>query len=93
MKFKTGEDYVAVAWSVENLPSNLTLPTSIPGKVRDFSICVLSYVVFGGGPDLLLITHSGILALVYLSSVLVHILCSPYRHLIHWHLGCKSWRV
>ena len=55
-------------------------PGSIPGWVRNFNLswdwvcvlCVLSCVVFGGGPDLVLTTHSGRPALVYLSSVLVH---------------------
>ena len=57
-------------------------PGSIPGGVRNFNsypgigcvsfVCVLSCVVFGGGPDIVLTTHSGRPALVYLSSVLVH---------------------
>ena len=34
-------------------------------------VCVLSCVVFGGGPDIVLTTHSGRPALVYLSTVLV----------------------
>ena len=53
-------------------------------------VCVLSCVISGGGPDIVLTTHSGRLALVYLSSVLVHVCCSPNRHLTHGHLGCKS---
>ena len=57
-------------------------PGSIPDGVRNFNsypgigcvsfVCVLSYVVSGGGPDIVLTTHSGRPALVYLSSVLVH---------------------
>ena len=56
-------------------------PGSFPGGVRNFNFypgigclsfaCVLSCVVFGGGPDNLLTTHSGKTALVYLPSVLV----------------------
>ena len=34
--------------------------------------CVLSCAVSGGGTDIVLTTHSGRSALVYLSSVLVH---------------------
>ena len=57
-------------------------PGSIPGGVRNFNsypgigcvsfVCVLSRAVFGGGPDIVLTTHLGRPALVYLSSVLVH---------------------
>ena len=36
-----------------------------------YFVCVLSYVVSGGGPDIILTTHSGRPALVYLASVLV----------------------
>ena len=36
-----------------------------------FFVCVLSCAVYGGGPDIVLTTHSGRPALVYLSSVLV----------------------
>ena len=55
---------------------------SIPGGVRNFNsypgigyvsiVCVLSGVVSGGGPAVVLTTHSGRPALLYLSSVLVH---------------------
>ena len=68
-------------------------PGSIPGGVRNFNfcpgigcvsfLCVLSCVVFSGGPDIVLTTHSGRSALVYLSSVLVQRLLLPYRHLTH----------
>ena len=34
--------------------------------------CILTCVVSGGGPDIVLITHSGRPDLVFLSSVLVH---------------------
>ena len=60
---------------------------SIPGGVRNFnfcpgfgcvsSVCVLSCVVSGGGPDFVMTTHSGRLALVNLSSVLIHRLLLP----------------
>ena len=71
---------VAVAWSVESLPSNpanrVRFPTGsgiliCPRLGCVFFVCVLSSVVFGGGPDIVLTTHSGRPALVYLSSVLV----------------------
>ena len=62
-------------------------PGSIYGGVRNFNfcpgigcvsfVCVLSCVVFGGGPDILLTTHSGRPALVYLSSVLVETVAPP----------------
>ena len=53
---------------------------SIPGGVRNFYfylrtrcvLCVLSFVVSGGGPDIVLATYSGRLALVYLPIILVH---------------------
>ena len=64
-------------------------PGSIPGGVRNFNfcpgigcvsfVCVLSCVVFGGGPDIVLTTHSGRPALVYLSSVLVQRLLLPLQ--------------
>ena len=54
---------------------------SIPGGIRNFNsypgtgcvsfVCVLSSVVSGGGLDIVLTTHSGRPALVYLSSVLL----------------------
>ena len=57
-------------------------PGSIPGGVRYFNfypgngcvyfIRVPSCVVFGGGPDILLISDSGRPAFMYLSSVVVH---------------------
>ena len=64
-------------------------PGSIPGGVRNFNFCpeigcvsfvsVLSCVVFGGGPDTVLTTHSGRPALVYLSSVLAQRLLLPLQ--------------
>ena len=55
-------------------------PGSLPGGVRNFNfcpgigcvsfVCVLSCVVSGAGPDIVLTTHSGRPAVVYLSSVL-----------------------
>ena len=73
-------------------------PGSIPGGVRYFNLswdwvcvfCVLSCVVLGRGPDIVLTTHSGRSALVYLPSVLVQSLLLPYRPLTHGHLTCKS---
>ena len=63
-------------------------PGSIPGGVRNFNfcpaigyvsiVCVLPCVVFGGGPDIVLTTHSGRPPpLVYLSSVLVQRMLLP----------------
>ena len=63
-------------------------PGSIPGGVRNFNfrpwdwvcvLCVLSFVVSGGGPDIVLTTHSGRPALVYLSSVLIQRLLLPLQ--------------
>ena len=74
-------------------------PGSIPGRVRNFNsypgngcvsfVCVLPCAVSGGGPDIVLTTHSGRLALVYLSTVLVQKLLLPCRHLTYGHLACK----
>ena len=64
-------------------------PGSIPGGARNFNfypgigyvsfICVLSCVVSGGGPDIVLTTHSGRPAHVYMSSVLVQRLLLPLQ--------------
>ena len=62
-------------------------PGSIPGRVRNFNLswdwvwvlCVMFCVVFGGGPDIVLTSHSGRSALVYLSSVLVQRLLLPLQ--------------
>ena len=77
-------------------------PGSIRGGVRNFNscpgigcvsfACVLSCAVFCGGPDIMLTTHSGRPALVYLSSVLVQRLLLPLKAsdplVSPW--GCKS---
>ena len=65
-------------------------PGGITGGVRNFNfcsgigcvsfVCVLSCVVFGGGRDVVLTTHSGRPALVYVSSVLV-------QRLVFWSTG------
>ena len=66
-------------------------PGSIPGGVRNFNfypgigcvcvsfVCVLSCVIFGGGPYIVLTTPSVRPALVYLSSVLVQRLLLPLQ--------------
>ena len=63
-------------------------PGPIPGGVRNFNfvlglgvsfVCVLSCVVFGGGPDIVLTTQSGRPAFVYLSSVLDQRLLLPLQ--------------
>ena len=54
-----------------------------------FFVCVLSYVVSGGGPDIALTTHSGRSANVFLSRVLIHSPLLRYKHLTHGQLGCK----
>ena len=77
-------------------------PCSIPGGVRNFNsypgtgyvLCVLSCVVSGGGPDIVLTTHS---ELVYLSSVMVYSLLLPLQASdprAFWVVssgGCKSY--
>ena len=55
-------------------------------------VCVLASVVSGGGTDILLTTHSGRPALVYLSSVLVQRLLLPYKRLTHCYFGGVSSR-
>ena len=67
----------------------------IPSRIRNFHfylgtwcvsfVKVLSCAVSCGGPDIVLITHSGRPALVYLSSVLVHSLLLPPTCI--WHMG------
>ena len=90
---------VTVTWPVECLPSKPAARVRFPAEsgilisVLGFGVSfiyVLSCVVFGGCPDIVLTTHSGRPALVYLSSVLVQRLLLPYRHLTHGHLACKS---
>ena len=64
-------------------------PGSIPGGVKNFNfcpgigcvsfVCVLSCVVCGGGPDIVLTSHSGRPALMYLSSVLAQRLLLPLQ--------------
>ena len=80
---------VAVAWSVESLPSNsVTRVRFLVGTVILISIMglgVLSYAVSGGGPDIVLTTHSGRPTNVILCSVLVHSMFLPYRHVTHGH--------
>ena len=68
-------------------------PGWVLGEVR--CVRILSCVVSGSGPDILLIIYSGRLAILYLSSVLVHSLLLLYRKLTHGHLvlspgECKS---
>ena len=79
---------VDVEWSVESLPSNLAARVRFPAgsgiliSVLGLGVCVLcvlSCIVFGGGPDNVLTTHSGRPALVYLSSVLVQRLLLPLQ--------------
>ena len=50
-----------------------------PGTGHVSFVCVLSCVVSGGGHVIVLTTHSGRPALVYLSSVLVHSLLLPLQ--------------
>ena len=67
---------------------------SIPGEVRNFNfypgtgcvsfMCVLSCVVSGGAPDIVLATHSGRPDLVFLPSVLVHSLLLPIQASVPW---------
>ena len=71
------------------MPSKSTAQGSIPGRLRkfDFSLgtrcvsffSVLVCVVYGGGPDIVLTTHSVKSAIVFLFSVLVHSLLLPLQ--------------
>ena len=88
---------VVEALPVESLPSNpaarvLFLTVSgISLSILGLGMCPLSSVLccLWRWPDILLPQISGRPAPVYLSSVLVKNLYSPYRHLTHGHLGCK----
>ena len=53
-------------------------------------MCVLFCVVSGCGPDIVLTTHSGRLALCILRVCWSIVCCSPYRPLNLGHLDCKS---
>ena len=56
--------------------------------------CVFCPVfVFGGGPDIVLTTHSGRTALVYLSSVLIQSLLLPLQASDPREFGFKSLEV
>ena len=78
----------------------LRSPVPVPGEIKDFNLyprtecvlCGLSCVVSGGGSENQLTTDSGKPVLLYLSSVLVHSMWSPYRHLTRGHLVFKFWR-
>ena len=71
-----------MAWSVDFLPSNPAALIRFPAEVRKFNFypgtgcvcvfCVLSCVVSGGNPDIVLTKHSEKPTLVYLVSVMVH---------------------
>ena len=75
-------------------------PDSILGGVRNINffpgtgsmsfVCVLTCVVSGDGPDIVLTTHSAKPTLVYLSSVLVHSLLLPLQASDSWVFGSKS---
>ena len=84
---------IAMAWSVVSLTSN---PAARVGFLAESGILISTWnwcVSFVFCPVLSLTvdltTDSERHALVFLSSVLVHSLCSPYRHPTHGHLGCK----
>ena len=72
-------------------------PGSVPDWVRNFNfcpgigcvsfVCVLSCVAFDGVPDIVLTSHSGRPALVYLSSVLVQRLLLPLQASDPWAFG------
>ena len=86
-----------MAWSVESLPSNpagwIRFPMGsrvlilYPGIECVSFACVLSCVVSGGGPAIVLTTDLGKPALVYLSSILVHKIRLSYWCLIHRHFS------
>ena len=78
---------VAMAWSVVALPSNLVARVRFPAGsgililILGLGVCPLCSVLccLGGGPDIVLTTHSGRPALVYLPSVLVQRLLLPLQ--------------
>ena len=74
---------------VGRFPAGSEILISILGRsVCDFG--VLSYVVSGGDPDIVLTTHSGRPALVYLSSVLVHSVLLSLQASESRAFGCKT---
>ena len=88
---------VVLFFTIDKLicPSPSRVPCFIPGGVRNFNlcpeterVCVVSCIFSGCDRDIVLTTHSGRSALVYLSSNLVPSLCSPYRHMTHGNLEC-----
>ena len=93
------ERSVAVAWSVESLPSNPAARVPFPAgsgiliSVLGLGVCpfvfVLSCVASGGGPDIVLTTQSGRPALVYLSSVLVQRLLLLLQASGPWAFGLQ----
>ena len=70
-------------FSVKDLPLGKTLMMMVLG-LNLCVLCVLSCVVSGGGPDIVLTTRSARPALVYLSSVLVHNLLLPLQASDTW---------
>ena len=80
-----------VAWSVEiQHPNSAVRSSNFYCGTSCVFFVFLSCVVSGGCPDILRTHISGRPVLVYVYSVLVQSLCSPYRHQTHEHLGCKS---
>ena len=74
---------------------NVKFYPSMHGTERVSFDCVLPCVVSGGGPNIVLTTHSGRPAFLYMPSVLVHSLLLPYRHLTHGNWACKflGWKL
>ena len=68
---------VAMAWSVQSLPSHPATRVRFPTgsgiliPTLGLGVCPLC-TVSGGGPDIVLTTHSGRPALMYLPNVPVH---------------------
>ena len=70
-------------------------PVSIPGENLNFYpgagcvsfVCLLPCVVSNGGPDIVLTRNSGMNALVYLYSVMVHSLLLPLQVSDPWTFG------
>ena len=72
------------------IPSGVRNFNSYPGTGCVFFVCVLYCAVSGGGPGIVLTTHSGRLALCICLVFWAFHNCSHYRHLTHGSLGCKS---
>ena len=90
---------VAMAWSVESLPSNPAIRVrpggvrefnSYPGTVYAFFVCVLSFLSSAVALTFCWLHIQGGPSLCICLVLWSRVCCSHYRHLTHGHLGCKS---